>query len=160
MDAEIRFNHPVDPSKAGSGFGYRPDPFTKLISFHSGIDYKVPKNTPVFSAAPGTVFFAGNLSGYGKTIIIDHENGYKTLYAHLENIEVKKNDPVSLQTIIGKSGSTGRSTGHHLHFEIRYNDKSVDPNPYLNLPKPIPQKSILIVPILGTIAFFYLILKK
>lgn len=160
MDEKIVFNHPVDPAKAGSGFGYRKDPFTGKLALHKGIDYRVPKDTPVFSSLPGTVIFAGNLFDYGKAIIIDHKDGFKTLYGHLNKINVKKDDIVNLQKIIGYSGTTGRSTGYHLHFEIRLNDKSVDPNLYLNLPKPIPQQSILIVPVLGAITFFYLILKK
>lgn len=160
MAEKIVFGHPVDPTKAGSGFGYRKDPFTGKLALHKGIDYRIPKDTPVFSSSPGTVIFAGNLSDYGKAIIIDHKNGFKTLYGHLNKIDVKKDDIVNLQKIIGYSGTTGKSTGYHLHFEIRLNDKSVDPNLYLNLPKPIPQNSTLIVPALGTIAFFYLILKK
>lgn len=160
MDEKIKFNHPVDPSKTGSGFGYRPDPFTGKLAFHSGIDYRVPRNTPVFSSLPGTVIFTGNKSGYGLTVIIDHNNNYKTLYAHLEKINVKTGETVNLRSIIGYSGTSGRSTGYHLHFEIILDNKSVNPNSYLNLPKSIPQQSILIVPVIGAITFFYLILKK
>lgn len=158
MDEKVSFFHPVDPKTAGSGYGWRPDPFTGIKNFHYGIDYKVPTNTPVFASQSGTVSFVGNLSGYGKTIIVNHSNDFSTLYAHLDKFNVSINDQVGPDSLLGYSGSSGRSTGSHLHFEIRYKNKSLDPNKFLKLEKPIPQKSTFLIPAL--IAGFFLILQK
>jgi len=110
-----------------STFGSRKDPISKNKKFHSGIDIANLRGTNVWAAARGKVVFSGYKSGYGKLIIIDHGNGYKTLYAHNSKLLVEVGDTVDKGQTIAKMGSTGRSTGSHLHFEIHYNDNPIDP---------------------------------
>lgn len=127
------FIHPVDNFKTiVSGYGLRKDPFTGQIKFHKGIDYKIPMGTEVKASQDGKVIFSNeNNSGYGKHIIIEHEENFYTLYAHLKELKPKVNDIVSKGEIIGFSGNSGRSTGAHLHFEIRNNKESLDPAKFL-----------------------------
>lgn len=118
-----------------SYFGYRIDPITgKKGAFHSGLDLGVPKGTTILAAETGVVIVASWFGGYGNCVIIDHGNDTWTLYGHIrdEGIIVKKGDRVIRGQKIAEVGSTGRSTGNHLHFEIRVNSKTVDPLPYLN----------------------------
>ncbi|WP_457625628.1 peptidoglycan DD-metalloendopeptidase family protein [Persephonella sp.] len=110
-----------------SRFGYRKDPFNGKRAFHSGIDLRARYKQPVFATANGYVEFAGWSSGYGKLVIIRHRYGYKTYYGHLAKIRVKKGRWVKAGTVIGYAGSTGRSTGVHLHYEIRRYGKLVNP---------------------------------
>ncbi|MFV0345991.1 MAG: M23 family metallopeptidase [Bacteroidales bacterium] len=100
---------------------------------HSGQDLAAPKGTYVFAAAKGIVTYAkrNRKSGYGKMIIIKHDSQYSSVYAHLSRIRVKVGKRVKKGQFIGKVGNTGRSTGPHLHYEVRVNDKPVDPRPYL-----------------------------
>lgn len=156
----MTFRHPVDPSTIGSGYKWRPDPFTGKKQFHHGLDYAVPTGTPVFSSAPGTVSFVGIRSGYGNTVIIDHPDDFQTLYAHLSKFNVSVGSKVNLQTLIAYSGNTGKSTGSHLHFSIFKNKQSVNPNSVLNLPNPIPQKSTIYIPLILLSGFFYFLFKK
>ncbi|WP_434756837.1 M23 family metallopeptidase [Borrelia puertoricensis] len=115
-----------------SGYGYRPDPFTKIISFHNGIDIANVANTPIFATKEGIVVTAGfSVGGYGKYIIISHNNGFQTLYAHLGSFAVKVGQKVSRGQIIGRMGSTGYSTGNHLHFTIFKDGKTGNPMKYL-----------------------------
>lgn len=118
---------PTDEGQITSKFGNRKDPFNFKKTFHSGIDIAAPMNTPIFAAADGKITFADRNGGYGLTIIIDHHNTYETLYAHLNEIDVKVGDQVKKGDIIGKMGSTGRSTGVHLHYEIKRNGQHIDP---------------------------------
>ena len=114
-----------------SGFGYRRDPFNGRGAMHAGIDFKGAIGSPIFAAADGQVSFAGQKSGYGNAIEITHGNGMLTRYAHLSRIGVKVGQQVAAGTTIGGLGSTGRSTGPHLHFEVRINDRAVNPRPFL-----------------------------
>jgi murein DD-endopeptidase MepM/ murein hydrolase activator NlpD len=114
-----------------SPFGMRRHPIYGDIRFHSGIDIAAQEGTPVFSVMKGRVIFSGEMAGYGNTVIIDHMNGYKTLYAHNKINLIKEGDEVSPSTIIAEVGSSGSSTGPHLHFEVRYNDKNMDPAIFL-----------------------------
>jgi murein DD-endopeptidase MepM/ murein hydrolase activator NlpD len=114
-----------------SGFGYRRDPFNGRGAMHAGIDFKGAIGSPIFAAAGGRVSFAGQKSGYGNAIEITHGNGMLTRYAHLSRIGVKVGQQVAAGTTIGGLGSTGRSTGPHLHFEVRINDRAVNPRPFL-----------------------------
>ncbi|MFM7403195.1 MAG: peptidoglycan DD-metalloendopeptidase family protein [Erythrobacter sp.] len=114
-----------------SGFGYRRDPFNGRGAMHSGIDFKGPIGSPVFAAAAGRVTYAGWKAGYGQAIDIAHGNGMSTRYAHLSRIGVRVGQPVAAGSTIGGLGNTGRSTGPHLHFEIRINDRAVNPRPFL-----------------------------
>ena len=110
------------------GFGMHNDPFTGSYQPHNGLDIAAPSGTPVFATADGVVKFAGTQSKLGKTIIIDHGNGIRTYYGHLSKINVNKGQKISRHKIIGHVGSSGYSTGPHLHYEIR-NGKSPS-NPY------------------------------
>ncbi|OCT11568.1 hypothetical protein A8709_05620 [Paenibacillus pectinilyticus] len=114
-----------------SPFGYRTDPFTKIPSYHSGIDFGAHENDPVFATADGTVVSTGKDIYHGNNIVIEHSKGLRTWYMHLNKILVNKGDSVEKGSTIGLVGSTGRSTGAHLHYEVLKNGESVDPKPYL-----------------------------
>jgi murein DD-endopeptidase MepM/ murein hydrolase activator NlpD len=110
-----------------SGFGWRDDPIRHTRSFHSGTDFRGDPGTPVMAAGDGVVKFCGRLGGYGNVIDIDHGGGLVTRYAHLRRIETKKAAAVTAGTRIGQVGSTGRTTGPHLHFEVRIDGAPVSP---------------------------------
>ena len=103
------------------------------MQFHKGVDIAAPMGTDVYCAAKGKVIFAGQKSGYGNCVIIEHENGLATLYGHLSKILVDANQQVKIGDIIAKVGSTGRSTGPHLHYEVRKNNTPINPKLFLNL---------------------------
>lgn len=103
------------------------------MQFHKGVDIAAPMGTEVYCAAKGKVIFAGQKSGYGNCIIIEHGNGLATLYGHLSKILVEANQKVEIGDIIAKVGSTGRSTGPHLHYEVRKNNTPINPKLFLNL---------------------------
>ncbi len=114
-----------------SGFGYRHDPFTGAGAMHSGLDFKGPTGTSILAAADGKVTFAGNQGGYGNCIEITHANGLVTRYAHLSGFNVSLGQAVKRGIQIARMGSTGRSTGSHLHFEVRLNGQAINPNKFL-----------------------------
>ena len=116
-----------------SGFGYRTDPINGGAAFHPGLDFKGPIGAPIYAAARGTVSFVGQRSGYGNCVEIDHGNGLLTRYAHMSAFRTRIGTPVEAGTLIGAIGSTGRSTGPHLHFEVRINDQPVNPSPFLEI---------------------------
>ncbi len=122
---------PASADFISSGFGYRADPFTGGGAFHPGLDFKGPIGAPIFAAAQGVVSFAGVRSGYGNCVEVDHGHGLVTRYAHMSRIEARPGERVAPGVEIGRIGSTGRSTGPHLHFEVRINDRPVDPRPFL-----------------------------
>jgi len=122
---------PASVENITSGFGYRRDPFNGHGAMHAGIDFKGEIGSPIFAAADGRVTFAGWKAGYGQAIEITHGNGMLTRYAHLSRIGVKVGQPVEAGATIGGLGNTGRSTGPHLHFEVRINDRAVNPRPFL-----------------------------
>lgn len=122
---------PASVENITSGFGYRRDPFNGHGAMHAGIDFKGAVGSPIFAAADGRVTFAGWKAGYGQAIEITHGNGMLTRYAHLSRIGVTVGQPVEAGATIGGLGSTGRSTGPHLHFEVRINDRAVNPRPFL-----------------------------
>lgn len=129
-------HQPLDSiDRVSSTFGNRRDPFSGGRAFHAGIDYPKPTGTLVLSAGYGKVSFAGERSGYGKLVEITHGNGLVTRYGHLSAWLVKEGQVVSTGTPIAKVGSTGRSTGPHLHFEVRRDDQTVDPARYLAVGK-------------------------
>lgn len=117
--------------RLSSPFGYRIHPITGKKKLHSGMDMAAPKGTPIYAAETGVVTVAQSWSGYGNCIIIDHGGGLWTLYGHLSVIQVKKGETVKRGEKIGLVGSTGQSTGNHLHFEVRKNAEPVNPAPYL-----------------------------
>ncbi len=118
---------PTEYTRLSSKFGPRIHPITKKKSNHKGVDLAAPKMTPIYATANGTVTFSGKQGGYGNFIKINHENGYKTAYAHMEKRVAQKNDKVKKGDLIGYVGSTGQSTGNHLHYEVYYEDKLIDP---------------------------------
>lgn len=124
------FIHPVD-GRITSGFGVRRDPFTEKHKFHKGIDIACPIGTPVVASAEGTVVFAGVKKGYGKTVLVEHRNGYRTLYGHLSALITRPGSKVKQGQRIALSGMTGRSTGPHLHFEVRRQGQPERPNFHL-----------------------------
>jgi murein DD-endopeptidase MepM/ murein hydrolase activator NlpD len=113
--------------KIGSTFGYRVDPFTGGARFHAGVDIKAAWGDPVGASQTGIVKFAGWHSGYGNLLIVDHGGGVTTHYAHLSSFTVAVGTQVRRGTIIGRAGSTGRSTSPHLHYEVRIDDNPVNP---------------------------------
>ena len=119
--------------KINSDFGYRKDPFKHRTGFHSGIDIDANYGQPIVATADGKVIKASWQSSYGKTVVIKHENGYETLFGHLSKITVKEGDEVKVGDVIGKAGSTGRSTGTHLHYEVIKDSKRLNPKNYLSL---------------------------
>jgi murein DD-endopeptidase MepM/ murein hydrolase activator NlpD len=118
---------PTTNTSESSGFGVREDPFTGHPAFHSGQDFAGAIMTPITATAPGVVSFTGQRSGYGNTVEIDHGRGFKTRYAHLAAISVSVGQHVSLGQRIGGMGSTGRSTGPHLHYEVWVNGRPQNP---------------------------------
>ena len=122
------FMYPIKATwRLSSRFGYRIDPIKNTPSSHTGIDLACPEGTSIYAAMSGTVAYTGFSSVYGNYVIIKHHDGYQTLYAHMSKIIAKKNDKVSQGTVIGLVGSTGYSTGPHLHFSVYKNGKLVDP---------------------------------
>ncbi|HEY9405645.1 MAG TPA: M23 family metallopeptidase [Pyrinomonadaceae bacterium] len=129
---------PVAGGEATDSFGGRRDPFGGSSSeFHSGQDISAERGTPVYAAGIATVKFAGTQSGYGQIVILDHGDGITTRYGHLSKIEVVSGQQLARGEVIGRVGSTGRSTGPHLHYEVRINEEPVNPRAYL----PAPEKT-------------------
>ena len=126
---------PIEKYYITSSYGYRKDPYTKRRAFHKGIDLGAAWGSDIVSTASGKVSFVGNYGSYGKSVFINHGNGIQTRYAHLSKIFVEKGEIVDLGNIIGKIGNTGRSTGKHLHYEIKVNDKARNPYPFLKIGK-------------------------
>jgi murein DD-endopeptidase MepM/ murein hydrolase activator NlpD len=114
-----------------SGFGYRISPFTGKRSMHAGIDLFAPTGTPVKASADGVVTRVTNDAGYGKFVVISHGYGFSTLYAHNSKLHVKVGQKVKRGQLISEVGSTGRSTGPHLHYEVKLNGKAVNPVQYI-----------------------------
>lgn len=126
-------NLPVRKGSITSTFGYRTDPFTGRAAFHSGMDFSGPQGTDIYAVAPGVVSYAGLKSGYGNVIEVTHGNGYVTRYAHAQSLVAKVGDLVTKDQLIAYMGSTGRSTGTHLHYEVLENGKQIDPATYINI---------------------------
>jgi len=118
--------------KQSSGFGWRNDPFTKLRSFHAGLDLSVPSGTPVKASSDGKVSATGYNAVYGNFVIVSHGGDYQTMYAHLSRILVKAGASVSQGSYIAMSGNSGRSTGAHLHFAVYKNKRAINPLEVLN----------------------------
>lgn len=136
MDARIESNlkptgMPVSGGYISSYFGARPDPFDGGMARHTGIDIAVPRGTAVHAVAAGMVTFAGIRHGYGKVVEIDHGNGYMTRYAHNSALLVRPGQRVRVGEAISKAGSTGRSTGSHVHFEVWHGGRVVNPMAYV-----------------------------
>jgi len=126
-DLAVLTSTPLGGNEESSGFGWRDDPIRHTRRFHSGTDFRADPGTPVFAAGTGVVVFAGRQGGYGNCVYVDHGGGVVTLYAHLRRIETKKDAAVAAGDRIGQVGSTGRTTGPHLHFEVRLEGRPVSP---------------------------------
>lgn len=124
---------PASVENITSGFGYRRDPFNGRGAMHAGLDFKGGIGSPIYAAAKGTVSFVGWQSGYGNTVEITHGNGMLTRYAHLARFDVRPGQAVEAGDRIAGMGNTGRSTGPHLHFEVRINDRAINPRPFLEV---------------------------
>ncbi|KDE39102.1 MAG: M23 family metallopeptidase [Nitrincola lacisaponensis] len=125
---------PIKGTRIGSGFGTRVHPITRARTPHNGLDFPAARGTPVYATADGIVEKAGfdQGSGFGNLIILQHNFGFKTYYAHLQNIEVTSSQYVHKGQLIGYSGNTGRSTGPHLHYEVRHLYTPLDPKPFVD----------------------------
>ncbi|HTV01660.1 MAG TPA: peptidoglycan DD-metalloendopeptidase family protein, partial [Luteitalea sp.] len=117
--------------RVSSSYGWRSDPFKGQSKFHSGIDLAARYGTEVPAAAGGTVVAAGENGGYGLTVVVRHPNGYESRYAHLSSLAVREGDTVARGQQVGRVGSTGRSTGPHLHFEVTQAGQRVDPERFV-----------------------------
>jgi murein DD-endopeptidase MepM/ murein hydrolase activator NlpD len=124
---------PVNRGYISSSFGRRIDPFTGNLAFHQGVDFSTGNaGEKIFAVAAGVVTFAGDKQGFGKIVQVDHGNGFETFYAHDQEVLVKAGDVVKKGQIIALSGSTGRSSGPHVHFEVHKNGRVVDPASYIH----------------------------
>lgn len=137
MTGHLPVGNPAKGHAVTSKFGFRIDPFIGQKAMHTGMDFRDKAGSPIKPTASGTVVSAGWDGGYGQMVEIDHGNGYTTRYAHMSSISVKKGDTVTPDTVIGLVGSTGRSTGPHLHYEVRKDGKAVNPLPFIDTGKKI-----------------------
>jgi murein DD-endopeptidase MepM/ murein hydrolase activator NlpD len=122
---------PAMPLTLSSGFGVRSDPFNGAAALHAGIDITGDRGQPIMVAAAGRVVSVGQQGGYGNLVIVDHGHGIQTRYGHLSGFDVRPGQMVTRGQQIARMGSTGRSTGDHLHFEVRVNDRAINPRPFL-----------------------------
>ena len=123
---------PVKTAEFTSGYGIRSDPFRGGAARHQGIDLAAPIGTPIYATADGVISEAGyNSGGYGNLIKVDHGRGIETRYGHLSSILVRAGDRITRGQLIGRMGSTGRSTGSHLHYEVRIDGRAVNPIPFM-----------------------------
>ena len=133
----------IDITRSSSVYGERIDPITGGKRFHWGIDYITKKGAPVYATANGKIERAEFDGEYGWMVKINHLNGYKSLYAHLNEIEVSMNQEIKKSELIGTVGNTGRSTGCHLHYEISYAEKHINPNIFRSPLKQVSDEKIL-----------------
>ncbi|MGY1490245.1 M23 family metallopeptidase [Methylobacillus pratensis] len=122
---------PTDVAYNSSSYGWRVDPFSGKVAFHEGLDFVADSGTPVYASAAGVVTAAEQTPDYGRIVKINHGSGLETRYAHASQLLVKAGDRVERGQLIARVGSTGRSTGAHLHFEVRLNGAALDPRKYL-----------------------------
>jgi murein DD-endopeptidase MepM/ murein hydrolase activator NlpD len=122
----------MDHYNITSSFGKRSDPITGELAFHGGLDFGASPNSKIRATAPGRVIHAGPLGPYGNTVEIDHGLGVTTRFGHMKKVEVKTGQEVQFRDVIGVIGSTGRSTGRHLHYEVRLDGDAYDPAKFLD----------------------------
>ena len=127
----LPLTRPIPGSPVTSRFGVRVDPFLGTPAMHTGIDFRAPTGYPATATADGTVTMAGYDGGYGNMVEVDHGNGITTRYGHLSEIDVKVGQIVPKGAVLGRTGSTGRSTGPHLHYEVRVDGDAIDPMQYI-----------------------------
>ncbi|MBO6539369.1 MAG: M23 family metallopeptidase [Rhizobiaceae bacterium] len=135
----LPIHSPAPGYSVSSSFGVRRDPILKTPAMHSGLDFRVPSGRKVRAAGQGTVVSAGWNGGYGRMVEIDHGDGLTTRYAHLSKISVKEGDVIERGGVVGKVGSSGRSTGAHLHYEIRRNGTAINPLRFIKAGRKIAQ---------------------
>ncbi|UVC13686.1 M23 family metallopeptidase [Mesorhizobium onobrychidis] len=131
--------NPAPGRSVTSPFGVRTDPLLGTAALHSGMDFRAPTGMPAKVTAPGIVVKAGWNGGYGRMVEVDHGNGFATRYGHLSKINVTVGERLNAGDVIGKTGSSGRSTGPHLHYEIRHNGEAIDPLRFLRVGKKVAQ---------------------
>ncbi|PAQ12410.1 M23 family metallopeptidase [Mesorhizobium temperatum] len=131
--------NPAPGRSVTSPFGVRTDPLLGTAALHSGMDFRAPTGMPAKVTAPGVVVKAGWNGGYGRMVEVDHGNGFATRYGHLSKIDVTVGKRLNAGDVIGKTGSSGRSTGPHLHYEIRHNGEAIDPLRFLRVGKKVAQ---------------------
>lgn len=136
---QLPLANPAPGRSVTSPFGVRTDPILGTAALHSGMDFRAPMGMPAKVTAPGIVTKAGWNGGYGRMVEVDHGNGFATRYGHLSEIDVAVGQKVDAGTIIGKTGSSGRSTGPHLHYEVRHNGEAIDPLRFLTVGKKVAQ---------------------
>lgn len=132
---ELKYTPTISPlrvnARISASYGMRIHPITHRYAKHDGIDFSTKIGTPIYATADGKVRYAKYVPGYGYTIKINHGYGYATYYAHLSKYKAKRGEKVKRGDLIGFTGNTGRSTGPHLHYEIRYNNRSINPKKYI-----------------------------
>ncbi|MFK5976855.1 MAG: M23 family metallopeptidase [Sulfurovum sp.] len=133
MFMAIPNGRPIEYKKLSSPFGFRDHPITKKNEFHEGIDLTAPKGTAVYATASGIVKYAKTKGNYGKVILILNSYGFKTAYGHLSKYEVKRGDFINKGDIIGYVGDSGKTLDSHLHYEVRYLNKWLDPKAFMSL---------------------------
>ena len=139
---------PITPDRnkfsVSSPFGYRTDPIHGSSRMHTGMDFSMKPGNPVYATGDGVIESCGfEINGYGNCVVIDHGFGYKTRYAHLKVILVNEGIPVKRGEKIGEVGNSGRSTGSHLHYELFYKDKHINPYGYMDLDMPVEEYKAL-----------------
>ncbi len=127
----LPFGMPTRNARRTSGFGHRRDPYRRTARMHNGVDFAAPRGTPIYATGEGVVAFSGRQSGYGIVVKIRHAFGFETVYAHLSKSRVKVGQRVERGDRIADMGSTGRSTGSHLHYEVRIDGKPVNPSKFI-----------------------------
>ena len=127
INSNLQILHLPPLRQVTSTYGIRLDPFTKKLAFHAGVDFKADLGTKIEAAMDGEVKYVGPRNMYGNAVILKHANGYETLYGHLSKVLVKQGQKIKQKDIIALAGSTGRSTGPHLHFELIKSGKKIDP---------------------------------
>jgi murein DD-endopeptidase MepM/ murein hydrolase activator NlpD len=133
LDEEVKpSGKPVAQGYVSSSYGYRRDPFNGRSRMHRGIDFAAKTGTPIYSVAVGVISFVGRKGGYGNAVEVDHGNGLVSRYGHLSKFKIEIGALVKKGDLIALAGSTGRSTGPHLHLEILQNGKQIDPSKYLS----------------------------
>lgn len=128
----LPIGYPVS-GRRSSDFGYRRSPFSGRRQMHRGVDFSVSRHTPIQATGDGTVIEAKYKGGFGRRVVIDHGNGLTSVYAHLQSIRVKAGQKVCRGQEVGTVGSSGRSTGPHLHYEVRHDGKALNPNDFIQL---------------------------
>lgn len=139
MAKVMPIHNPVPGKSVSSSFGVRRDPIIRRPAMHAGIDFRAPTGTAIRSAGAGTIMKAGWNGGYGRMVEIDHGNGLTTRYAHMSRIKVSEGQKVETGDIVGEVGNSGRSTGPHLHYEVRRNGNALDPLRFLKAGKMVQQ---------------------